>query len=49
MALATDGRCTRSSDGRIAVRTFINNSLGLDSFRQQLANVRDLERTIGRR
>ncbi|HSY17107.1 MAG TPA: DNA mismatch repair protein MutS [Candidatus Acidoferrales bacterium] len=31
-----------------AVRTFINNSFGLDSFRQQLANVRDLERTIGR-
>src|SRR6516162_8524706 len=31
-----------------AVRTFVENSLGLDSFRQQLANVRDLERTIGR-
>jgi DNA mismatch repair protein MutS len=31
-----------------AVRTFINQSFGLDSFRQQLANVRDLERTIGR-
>ena len=31
-----------------AVRTFINNSFGLDSFRQQLTNVRDLERTIGR-
>jgi len=31
-----------------AVRTFINNSFGLDSFRQQLAKVRDLERTIGR-
>jgi DNA mismatch repair protein MutS len=31
-----------------AVRTFINNSFGLDAFRQQLANVRDLERTIGR-
>ncbi|HEY4414068.1 MAG TPA: DNA mismatch repair protein MutS [Verrucomicrobiae bacterium] len=30
------------------VATFINNSFGLDSFRQQLANVRDLERTIGR-
>jgi len=31
-----------------AVRTFINNTFGLDSFRQQLAKVRDLERTIGR-
>jgi DNA mismatch repair protein MutS len=30
------------------VQTFIENSFGLDSFRQQLANVRDLERTIGR-
>jgi DNA mismatch repair protein MutS len=33
---------------QIAVQTFVENSLGLDSFRQQLANVRDLERTIGR-
>ena len=31
-----------------AVQTFIENSFGLDSFRQQLTNVRDLERTIGR-
>ncbi len=31
-----------------AVRTFTENSSGLDSFRQQLTNVRDLERTIGR-
>jgi DNA mismatch repair protein MutS len=31
-----------------AVQTFIENSFGLDAFRQQLANVRDLERTIGR-
>ena len=31
-----------------AVQTFIGNPYGLDSFRQQLANVRDLERTIGR-
>src|SRR5215469_9851731 len=31
-----------------AVQAFIENSFGLDSFRQQLANVRDLERTIGR-
>ena len=31
-----------------AVQTFMDNSYGLDSFRQQLANVRDLERTIGR-
>jgi DNA mismatch repair protein MutS len=31
-----------------AVQTFIENSFGLDSFRQQLANVRDLERTLGR-
>ena len=30
------------------VQTFIENSLGLDRFRQQLANVRDLERTLGR-
>jgi DNA mismatch repair protein MutS len=31
-----------------AVQTFIENSFGLDAFRQQLAKVRDLERTIGR-
>jgi len=31
-----------------AVADFINHSGGLDSFRQQLANIRDLERTIGR-
>jgi DNA mismatch repair protein MutS len=31
-----------------AVRTFLENSFGLDAFRQQLTNVRDLERTIGR-
>jgi DNA mismatch repair protein MutS len=31
-----------------AVQTFIENSLGLDAFRQQLAKVRDLERTLGR-
>ncbi len=31
-----------------AVQTFIENSFGLDSFRQQLTAVRDLERTIGR-
>jgi DNA mismatch repair protein MutS len=31
-----------------AVQQFLENSFGLDSFRQQLANVRDLERTIGR-
>ena len=31
-----------------AVQTFLQNSFGLDSFRQQLAGVRDLERTIGR-
>jgi DNA mismatch repair protein MutS len=31
-----------------AVRSFVECSFGLDSFRQQLANVRDLERTIGR-
>jgi DNA mismatch repair protein MutS len=31
-----------------AVQAFIESSFGLDSFRQQLANVRDLERTIGR-
>jgi DNA mismatch repair protein MutS len=31
-----------------AVQTFIENSFGLDAFRQQLANVRDLERTLGR-
>jgi DNA mismatch repair protein MutS len=31
-----------------AVQLFIENSFGLDAFRQQLANVRDLERTIGR-
>ncbi|MDD5138714.1 MAG: DNA mismatch repair protein MutS [Verrucomicrobiales bacterium] len=31
-----------------AVQTFIENSFGLDAFRQQLAKVRDLERTLGR-
>jgi DNA mismatch repair protein MutS len=31
-----------------AVQTFVENTFGLDSFRQQLAKVRDLERTIGR-
>ena len=31
-----------------AVQTFIENSSCLDTFRQQLANVRDLERTLGR-
>src|SRR5208282_5732114 len=30
------------------VQTFIENSSGLDTFRQQLAKVRDLERTLGR-
>ena len=31
-----------------AVQTFIENSFGLDAFRQQLVNVRDLQRTLGR-
>jgi DNA mismatch repair protein MutS len=31
-----------------AVQTFIGNSASLDRFRAQLANVRDLERTMGR-
>jgi DNA mismatch repair protein MutS len=31
-----------------AVQMFIENSFGLDAFRQQLAKVRDLERTLGR-
>ena len=31
-----------------AVQTFLENTFGLDAFRQQLANVRDLERTLGR-
>jgi DNA mismatch repair protein MutS len=31
-----------------AVQTFIENTFGLDAFRQQLAKVRDLERTLGR-
>jgi DNA mismatch repair protein MutS len=31
-----------------AVQSFIENSSGLDSFRAQLAQVRDLERTLGR-
>jgi DNA mismatch repair protein MutS len=31
-----------------AVQAFIENSFGLDAFRQQLAKVRDLERTLGR-
>ena len=33
---------------QIAVQTFIENTFGLDAFRQQLAKVRDLERTLGR-
>ena len=31
-----------------AVQTLLDNTFGLDSFRQQLAKVRDLERTLGR-
>jgi DNA mismatch repair protein MutS len=31
-----------------AVQIFLDNTFGLDSFRQQLAQVRDLERTLGR-
>jgi DNA mismatch repair protein MutS len=31
-----------------AVQQFIESAFGLDAFRQQLANVRDLERTLGR-
>ena len=31
-----------------AVQTFLDNSFGLNAFRQQLVNVRDLERTLGR-
>jgi DNA mismatch repair protein MutS len=31
-----------------AIQIFLENHFALDSFRQQLANVRDLERTIGR-
>ena len=31
-----------------AVQLFVENTFGLDAFRQQLANVRDLERTLGR-
>src|SRR5712671_5144 len=31
-----------------AVQSFIENSFGLDALRQQLAKVRDLERTLGR-
>jgi DNA mismatch repair protein MutS len=31
-----------------AVQTFVENSFGLNAFRQQLINVRDLERTLGR-
>jgi DNA mismatch repair protein MutS len=31
-----------------AVQTFVENSSGLDAFRQQLAKMRDLERTLGR-
>ncbi len=30
------------------MQTFIENTFGLDAFRQQLAKVRDLERTLGR-
>jgi DNA mismatch repair protein MutS len=43
--LATVAPIRRRQD---AVETFINNSFGLDAFRQQLAKVRDLERTLGR-
>ena len=31
-----------------AVQVFIENTFGLDAFRQQIAKVRDLERTLGR-
>jgi DNA mismatch repair protein MutS len=31
-----------------AVEIFVNNTFGLDAFRQQLTKVRDLERTLGR-
>ncbi len=31
-----------------AIQMFVENSFGLDAFRQQLVNVRDLERTLGR-
>ena len=31
-----------------AVQLFVENTFGLDAFRQQLAKVRDLERTLGR-
>jgi DNA mismatch repair protein MutS len=43
--LAAVGTIRRRQD---AVQTFIENSFGLDAFRQQLAQVRDLERTLGR-
>jgi DNA mismatch repair protein MutS len=43
--LAAVGPITRRQE---AVQTFLENSFGLDAFRQQLANVRDLERTLGR-
>jgi len=43
--LATTGPIQRRQE---AVRAFIENAHGLDGFRQQLAGVRDLERTIGR-
>ena len=43
--LATVGPIRRRQE---AVQTFVENTLGLDGFRQQLAKVRDLERTLGR-
>ena len=33
---------------QVAVQTFLENTFALDAFRQQLATVRDLERTLGR-
>ncbi|HKI70499.1 MAG TPA: DNA mismatch repair protein MutS, partial [Verrucomicrobiae bacterium] len=41
---AVESICRRQD----VVQTFIENSTGLDNFRAQLANVRDLERTLGR-
>jgi DNA mismatch repair protein MutS len=43
--LATVGPIQRR---QATVQTLVESSFGLDSFRQQLAKVRDLERTIGR-
>jgi DNA mismatch repair ATPase MutS len=49
MALATaGGRRPDSSGARTRCKFLVANPYGLESFRGQLAKIRDLERTLGR-